>query len=85
MTFAIITDLYFPRGFKGLKQAVKLEYKLGKYDKVCESTTVSKPNAHWNPGYRALYGAPNLRQVCCHPQLFRKVYKQHARLHREGR
>lgn len=22
------------RGFKGLKQAVKLEYKLGKYDKV---------------------------------------------------
>ena len=23
------------RGFKGLKQAVKLEYKLGKYDRVC--------------------------------------------------
>jgi COP9 signalosome complex subunit 2 len=22
-------------GFKGLKQAVKLEFKLGKYDKVC--------------------------------------------------
>lgn len=27
-------DVYYPRGFKGLKQAVKLEYKLGKYDKV---------------------------------------------------
>jgi len=23
-----------PRGFKGLKQAVKLEYKLGKFDEV---------------------------------------------------
>ena len=22
-------------GFKGLKQAIKLEFKLGKYDKVC--------------------------------------------------
>ena len=33
--FAIDTDIYiYPRGFKGLKQAVKLEYKLGKYDKV---------------------------------------------------
>lgn len=28
-------DLYF-RGFKGLKQAVKLEYKFGKYDKVLQ-------------------------------------------------
>lgn len=25
----------FGRGFKGLKQAIKLEYKLGQYDKVC--------------------------------------------------
>ena len=35
LEYAIDTDIYLsPRGFKGLKQAVKLEYKLGKYDKV---------------------------------------------------
>ena len=81
MNFTIVTDIYYPRGFKGLKQAVKMEYKLGKYEKVRESMTDSKPNTHWNPGYRALYRAFDLRQVCCHPQLLRKVYKQYARLH----
>jgi COP9 signalosome complex subunit 2 len=25
-------------GFKGLKQAIKLEFKMGQYDKVCSST-----------------------------------------------
>lgn len=34
LEFALDTDMYYPRGFKGLKQAVKLEYKLGKYDEV---------------------------------------------------
>ena len=34
------------RGFKGLKQAVKLEYKLGKYDKVrnCQDLVVFRTN-----------------------------------------
>lgn len=27
-------DAIYCRGFKGLKQAIKLEYKLGRYDKV---------------------------------------------------
>lgn len=27
-------DAIIRRGFKGLKQAIKLEYKLGRYDKV---------------------------------------------------
>lgn len=42
MDSATDTDTYSPRGFKGLKQAVKLEYKLGKYDKVRDSMTDSK-------------------------------------------
>ncbi len=84
LRFVIDTDIYDPRGFKGLKQAVKLEYKLGKFDKVRSSMILSKPNTHPNPGYRALYRASYLRQVCCDPQLLREVHKQHARLHREG-
>lgn len=40
------TDIYCARGFKGLKQAVKLEYKLGKYDKVQGSILSPKPSAH---------------------------------------
>ena len=83
--FAVVnTDIYYPRGFKGLKQATKLEYKLGKYDKVQDSKTDSKSMTYWNTGYRALYRAFDLRKVGCHPQLLRKVHKQHARLHREG-
>ena len=67
LAFAVNTDIYYPRGFKGLKQATKLEYKLGKYDKVHEPATRSKPIAHWNTGYRALYRAFDLCKVGCHP------------------
>lgn len=85
LELATDTDVHiYPRGFKGLKQAVKLEYKLGKYDKVRCSMVDSRPSTHPSTGYRALYRTPHLRQVCCHPQLLRKVHKQHARLYREG-
>lgn len=56
LEFAIDTDVHlYPRGFKGLKQAVKLEYKLGKYDKVRGSMVDSRLSTHRNTGYRALY------------------------------
>ena len=51
----IDTDIHYARGFKGLKQAVKLEYKLGKYDKARDSMIDSKFGTDWNLGYRALY------------------------------
>ena len=31
-------DAFYQRGFKGLKQAIKLEYKLSRYDKAWFST-----------------------------------------------
>ena len=37
LCLTINSNIFCPRGFKGLKQAVKLEYKLGKYDKVREN------------------------------------------------
>lgn len=53
---AMDTDIYIsPRGFKGLKQAVKLEYKLGKYDKVRGSMVISRPKINRTSGYRALH------------------------------
>lgn len=48
--FAMDTHIYIlPRGFKGLKQAVKLEYKLGKYDKVRGSMVIWRPRIDRNP------------------------------------
>ena len=67
--YAVNTDDCYPRGFKGLKQATKLEYKLGKYDKVYDSLADLKPATHLNTGYRALYRAFDLCKVGCHPQL----------------
>lgn len=36
-----------PRGFKGLKQAIKLEFKLGQYDKVRSIWSLSSHEAHF--------------------------------------
>ena len=67
-------------GFKGLKQAVKLEYKLAKYDEVRDSRISSFTNAYLNLGYQTLYGTSYLRQVCRDTQLLRKINQQYARL-----
>lgn len=66
-------------GFKGLKQAIKLEFKLGRYDKVSFVSRVERVTETDNrAGCRALQRAVDLRQVGRHPQLLRKVHQQHA-------
>lgn len=73
------------RGFKGLKQAIKLEFKLARYDQVRKANQLPRDNrADTHAGSRTLQGASHLRQVGCHTQLLGKVHQQHARLHREG-
>lgn len=55
-------------GFKGLKQAIKLEFKLGRYKDV--STRFAKNvwmgcmATDCYPGRRTLYRASDVRQVC---------------------
>jgi len=69
-------------GFKGLKQAIKLEFKLKRYDKVRREGRDGPPTAaDVPPGERALWGAPRLRQIGRNPQLLGKIDQQHARLH----
>jgi hypothetical protein len=68
-------------GFKGLKQAIKLEFKLARYDQVCSAAWASCAVANRSQGHRALQGAPHLRQVGRHAQLLGKVHQQHARLY----
>lgn len=71
-------------GFKGLKQAIKLEFTLGRYDKVGSRTTyVLGQMLTLSTGSRALHGALDLCQVRGHSQLLGKVDQQHAGLHRE--
>lgn len=50
-------------GFKGLKQAIKLEFKLERYDKVSLSMTCQMlfQVTNSNPGNRALRRAPHIR------------------------
>ena len=64
-------DLRQARGFKGLKQAIKLEFKMGKYDDACLavlSRLVLTVIGHWT-----LPRAFDLCQVCRYPQLLGKV------------
>ena len=46
-------------GFKGLKQAIKLEFRLGRYEKVSgrESRSVREQALTSNPGRRTLHRA----------------------------
>ena len=54
-------------GFKGLKQAIKLEFKLDRYDKVSFALwCVGVSLLMGSTGRRALRRAVDLRQVCCH-------------------
>ena len=67
-------------GFKGLKQAIKLEFRLGRYEKVGgrEARTVRGQTLTSNPGCRTLHRALDVRQISSYPHLLRKVHQQHA-------
>ena len=56
-------------GFKGLKQAVKLEFKLGKYDKVKIHIMSDELHAYSIVGCRTLHRASNVRQKRSHTKL----------------
>lgn len=58
-------------GFKGLKQAIKLEFTLGRYEKVSVRTesTIAGQALTLCAGGRALHGAFDICQVCRHSQL----------------
>jgi COP9 signalosome complex subunit 2 len=64
-------------GFKGLKQAIKLEFRLGRYEKVsgCESKTQQEQTLTSNPGCRALHRALDICQVSGHSQLLREIHQ----------
>ena len=53
-------------GFKGLKQAIKLEFKLARYDQVGTYGPTADGEANKPTGGGALQGAPYLRQISCH-------------------
>lgn len=58
-------------GFKGLKQAIKLEYKLEEYDKVSRISDHALAGCSQVPiGSRSLSRAAYLRQICRHQKLF---------------
>jgi hypothetical protein len=54
---AVLTD---SRGFKGLKQAIKLEFKLARYDQVHSALQASKRTTDNMEGSRTLQGASHL-------------------------
>lgn len=56
-------------GFKGLKQAIKLEFRLGRYEKVSDrgSRTAGGQTLTSNPGCRTLHRALDICQVSSHP------------------
>lgn len=56
-------------GFKGLKQAIKLEFKLQRYDEVCHGRRAGWQHTDRPAGHQALRGASHLRQVRRHAQL----------------
>ena len=66
------------RGFKGLKQAIKLEFKLARYDSVRAISGVFRRYTNITTGCRTLQRASHLRQVRRHTKLLRKVHQQHA-------
>lgn len=72
-------------GFKGLKQAIKLEFKLGRYEKVGAEQPHARSESVLTAfaGRGALYRTSHLCQVSRHAQLLGEVHQQHARLHRE--
>jgi len=67
-------------GFKGLKQAIKLEFRLGRYEKVSgrESRTEGEQTLTSNPGSRTLHRSLDICQISSHPQLLREIHQQHA-------
>ena len=71
-------------GFKGLKQAIKLEFKLCRYDKVGVLCLDERGAlADHRLGRRALHRASHLCQVSRDSQLLGEVDQQHARFYRE--
>lgn len=63
-------------GFKGLKQAIKLEFKLSRYEDVSmrwSDKTESGETLTGIPGRQTLRGAVDLCQICRHQKLLRKV------------
>lgn len=68
-------------GFKGLKQAIKLEFKLGRYEKVGGEQQFGYVRGSiltMLVGRRTLLRAAHLRQVCRYSELLREVHQQHA-------
>ena len=63
------------RGFKGLKQAIKLEFKLGRYSDVGGHLpkAFSYDYADVYLGCRALPRTTHLRQIGRHAKLFGKI------------
>lgn len=76
----VVLSLTDCRGFKGLKQAIKLEFKLARYDQV---PTNRDPQLQLltKTGDGALPRTSHLRQVCGDTELLGKVYQQHARFY----
>lgn len=74
-------------GFKGLKQAIKLEFKLGRYEKVSGESREEVPGqtTDCSTGRRTLHRASHIRQIRRHAKLLGEVDQQHAGLHREER
>ena len=75
----------FGRGFKGLKQAIKLEFKLKLYDKVNAllKVTTIPPNAYQVAGRCTLPNFIDVRQVRCDPKLLREIHQQYLGFYRE--
>lgn len=64
-------------GFKGLKQAIKLEFKLGKYDEVrwfSSGILCFFHIANASLGSGPFCRASHLRQISRHEELFRKIH-----------
>ena len=66
------------RGFKGLKQAIKLEIALGKYDDVSTTYPQLATLLIADAGHRTLQTITHIRQVCRHQELLGEVHQQSA-------
>jgi hypothetical protein len=77
----VLMDL--TRGFKGLKQAIKLEFKLGRYDDVSLADNKVLRDISDKKGNRTLPRALDICQIGRHAKLLGQVNKQHARFHRK--
>lgn len=68
-------------GFKALKQAIKLEFKLGRYNDVGaigDEMDIGKGMLMAGTGCQTLHRAVDLCQISCHAELLREVHQQHA-------